>query len=58
MGMSHNSFAIDLSVTAGVVIGTAIQGFLLLCLMKIPGCYFERSEGYALFGWHFSAYRI
>lgn len=27
MGMSHNSFAIDLSVTSGVVIGAVIQAY-------------------------------
>lgn len=27
MGMSHNSFAIDLSVTSGVVTATVIQAY-------------------------------
>lgn len=44
MGMSHNSFAIDLSVTSGVVLGTVTQAKLLLCLMEILRCYFEISE--------------
>lgn len=27
MGISHNSFAIDLSVTSGVVLGTVTQAY-------------------------------